>query len=78
MIERAAPAANRAVTDTDVIEIGVNLEPDVAAMAGALIGLLHLTRSRFDIPTVTLSSSLAEAKSGVAGSRKDGPLRVGL
>jgi hypothetical protein len=31
--EGAAPAADRAVADADVIEVGVDLEPDAAAMA---------------------------------------------
>jgi len=40
-IKSAATSANGAIADTDMVDIGIDLEPDLAAMARASIGLLH-------------------------------------
>jgi hypothetical protein len=42
MNESPAPSADRAIAGAHVIEIGVDLESNAAAVAGASIGLLHL------------------------------------
>jgi DNA transformation protein len=70
MIERAAAAANRAIADANVIEVGVDLEPNPSAMAGTLIGLLHgwlpwlrhmdaALRARVNLPATELFVSSA-------------------
>jgi len=41
VIERAAPAANGAVADADMVKIGVHFEPDPPAVTRALISLDH-------------------------------------
>jgi hypothetical protein len=41
MNERSAPPADRAVSDTDMVEFGLDLEPNAAAVTGASIGLFH-------------------------------------
>src|SRR5205823_5287343 len=41
MVERASTAAYRTVANTDVVELGVDLEPDLSAVATSAIGLFH-------------------------------------
>ena len=41
MDQGSALPADRAVADADVIQVGIDLEPDATAVAGAAIGLFH-------------------------------------
>jgi hypothetical protein len=55
MIQRAAAAADRAVADPHVVEIGIDLEAHAAAVAGALIGLLHWCLGKKIVAPCTIS-----------------------
>src|SRR5215469_8043236 len=61
-IERAAPPADRAVADTDMVEVGVDLISHATAMAGAVIGLFHplpFGRSGLYPPIVLSAASIS-------------------
>ena len=44
MDKRASATADRTVADPNMIEIGVNFEPNLAAVTGAFVWLFHADR----------------------------------
>ena len=52
--QRPALPADGTVAGTDVIQVGVNLEPDTIAVTGACIGFLH-----DDVPVIASRPALA-------------------
>jgi len=71
--ERAAPAANRAVARSNVVQVEVHLEPHATAVAGPLVGL-HVahTSSRPLCPTDALQPA-ANAIFSIPSAREEAP-----
>jgi hypothetical protein len=53
MVQRSSTSANGAVADPNMIQIGVDLKPNPAAVTRTLIGLLHFLAPSRRLQTAT-------------------------